>query len=278
MRLILPVRINNRKENSEYDMEPFSQQWQLENGLPYQGVFCFGSHKGYLHLPQAYDPAGKFPLILFLAGRGGDALIHNYNSEEFSVFRDMCSVSGYVVAVPAYGSDCWLNREAEAIVLEMLTFLQCKLSLESERILMMGCSMGGGSALVFSGRHPEKVLGVCDVFGITDYSRFYREGFFQQSIGSAFGGSPDEREEYYHQRSAVTYLEALARLPVLVLHGDQDCTVPIWNSEILVKGLQRYGGNVTYHIVSEMNHSNAIIKGYENTVLEFFKHVRQEAE
>ncbi len=272
------VRINDQKENLGKDMEPLSQPRQLENGLPYQGVFCFGSHKGYLHLPQAYDPAKKFPLILFLAGRGGDALIHNYNSLEFSAFRDLCSESGYVVAVPAYGSDCWLNREAETIVLEMLTFLQSHLSLESDKILMMGCSMGGGSALVFSGRHPDKVIGVCDVFGITDYLRFYREGAFQQSIGGAFGGSPDVREEYYRERSAVTYLKTLASLPVLVFHGDQDCTVPIWNSEILVKGLQKHGGKVTYHIVPGMVHSNAIIKGHENTVLEFFQRVRQKAE
>ena len=138
--------------------------------------------------------------------------------------------------------------------------------------------MGGGSALVFSGRHPDKVIGVCDVFGITDYPRFYREGAFQQSIGSAFGGSPDECEEYYRERSAVTYLETLAKLPVLVLHGDQDVTVPIWNSEILVKGLQAHNGTVTYHMVPGMNHSNAIINGFENTVLEFFQRVRQKAE
>lgn len=247
---------------------------KLACGLPYDGVFEFGKNKGYLQLPENYDLNKKYPFILFLHGRGGSAMANNFNCNDFTAFKKLCSDKGFIVAVPGYGSDCWLNESGEQITLKMIDFLGKKLSINPKQFYVMGSSMGGASALVFTIRHPEKVMAVCDVFGISDYLKFYNKGFYNKSIKAAYGGTPAQKPKYYAERSAINYINILKKKPLLVIHGSRDGCVPKWNSDELVKKLKAAGGNVEYIVVPGMGHSNAIIKGLENKVIDFFEKYR----
>ncbi|QDU80108.1 Prolyl oligopeptidase family protein [Polystyrenella longa] len=129
--------------------------------------------------------------------------------------------------------------------------------------------MGGGSALVFTGRHPVKVKAVCDVFGITDYAKFHYQGSYNDSLKAAFGGSPLQQPKYYSERSAINYINVLKNKPVLILHGDQDAVVPQSNSDDMVNKLTVAGGKVKYFVVPGMAHDNAIIKNLEHKVLNY---------
>ena len=247
---------------------------KLACGLPCDGVFEFGKNKGYLQLPESYDPNKKYPFILFLHGRGGSAIANNFICNDFKAFRKLCSDKGFIVAVPGYGSDCWLNESGEKITLEMIDFLEKKLSINPKQFYVMGCSMGGASALVFTIRHPEKVRAVCDIFGITDYVKFYNKGFYNKSIKAAYGGTPSEKPKYYAERSAINYIGVLKKKPLLVIHGTRDFCVPKWNSDELVAKLKAENANVEYIVVPGMNHNNAIIKGLENKIIDFFEKYR----
>jgi len=240
----------------------------LTDSIPYEGVFSFGKNKGYIKIPEDYDPKKQYPLILFFSGRGGAASTSNFTSDEFKTFREKAAQSAYIVAVPAYGSDSWFNESAENITLEMLDFLKEKLSL-SQGYYVMGCSMGGGSALVFAAKHKENVKAVCDVFGITDYRRFYDEGHYRDSIAKAYGGSPTEKPQVYQDRSAISRIAALKDIPVLVIHGDKDAVVPKWNSDLFVEKLKQAKGNVEYIIVPGIGHENRIIKNLEDRIISF---------
>ena len=235
----------------------------------HEGVFSFGEHQGYIKLPENYDPKKQYPLALFLHGRGGSALNNNYTCDAFKTFREKVSRSGYIVAVPAYGSDCWFNGEAEGITLEMLAFLRKELPL-TEGCYVIGCSMGGGSALVFAAKHRAQVKAVCDVFGVTDYARFYQEGYYRDSVAKAYGGSPSEKPQVYQDRSAINHVDALKEIPVLVIHGGKDSTVPKWNSDLLVEKLKQAKGNVEYIVVPGKGHTNAIIENLEDKVVAFW--------
>jgi dipeptidyl aminopeptidase/acylaminoacyl peptidase len=134
----------------------------------------------------------------------------------------------------------------------------------------MGVSMGGGGALTFSLRHPDKVTAVCDIMGVTDFVRFYEEGHYQNSISPAFGGSPEEKPDVYRQRSAIRNIDVLKKLPLLILHGADDTLVPLWNSETLYEKLRQAGGKVEFLKVPHIAHDNGIIAGLEDKVLDFF--------
>jgi dipeptidyl aminopeptidase/acylaminoacyl peptidase len=268
------VVINGKKSDLKKLCEGLSVEKKMACGLPYDGVFKFGKNKGYLQLPQNYDPSKKYPFILCFHGRGGSAISNNFTSSDFMGFKKLCSEKGFIIAVPGYGSDCWLNESGEKITLEMIDFLEKKLSINPKQFYVMGCSMGGASALVFTIRHPEKVTAVCDIFGITDYVKFYNKGFYNKSIKAAYGGTPSEKPKYYAERSAINYIDVLKKKPLLVIHGTRDFCVPKWNSDELVAKLKAENANVEYIVVPGMNHNNAIIKGLENKIIDFFEKYR----
>jgi dipeptidyl aminopeptidase/acylaminoacyl peptidase len=244
---------------------------KLNHDFPQTGVFSYGKNKGYLQLPENYNSDKKYPFILFFHGSGASAEDNNFNSEDFAEFRKLCFERGFIVAVPAYGSKSWFNEEAEKIALDMIAFLDKRLSIDQDRFYAMGCSMGGGSALVFTGRHPEMIKGVCDIFGVTDITKYYNEGFYIEALSNAYNGTPEQNPRYYIERSAINYIDVLKQKPVLVIHGDCDSIVPKCNSDEIVAALKKHDADVTYLVVNGMTHSNAIITGLESKVLDFFK-------
>lgn len=240
----------------------------LTDSIPCEGVFSFGRYKGYIKLPENYDFQKQYPLILYFYGRGGSALNINFASSEFNVFWEKAYKSGYIIAIPECGSDSWFNENAENVTLEMLDFLSKKLSI-AQGCYVIGGSMGGASALIFAAKHKEKVKAVCDIFGITDYTRFYNEGNYRDSIAKAYGGTPSEKPQAYLDRSAINHIDELKGIPILVIHGDKDTIVPKWHSDLFVEKLKQSGGTVEYIVVPGKGHENSIIKNLEDRIISF---------
>jgi len=241
-----------------------------ETNLAAGGVFRFGAHEGYLLVPPGYNAERKYPLIVHFHGRGGSHVKSNLMSEGFALFREKALLRGYIFVTPNYGSSCWMNAAAEKLSLECIEYVEKNISIDLNRVYILGCSMGGAAALTFAGRHPEMFAAVCDIFGISDFERFYREGHYRGSIAEAFGGTPAEKPEVYRERSGISYIDQLKAIPFLVIHGDKDTTVPLWNSQILVDKLQAAGATPKFIIVPGIGHDNSIIKGLEDKVLDYF--------
>lgn len=238
---------------------------------PEGDVFACGKNRCYLQLPEGYLPGNKYPLILFFHGSGGSVRNNNFTSEDFACFRKLCAKRGFIVAVPVYGARSWFNREAEKKVMEIIKFLECSISIDKDKVYAMGCSMGGGSALVFTGRHPEIVNSVCDIFGVTDLTKFYNDGSYNEALSNAYNGTPEQCPLYYKKRSAINYIDVLKQKPVFIIHGDCDSVVHKSNSDEIVAALKKLDADVAYLVVNGMTHSNAIINGLENKVLDFLE-------
>ena len=189
-------------------------------------------------------------------------------------FRRKASQRGFIIAAPGYGSDSWMNKDAEKITNEMIDFLEKRLSFAPEQIYIIGASMGGGAALTYISLNSEKVIAGCDIFGVTDFVRFYKEGFYNKSIRHAFGGTPEQCPQVYQQRSGINCIDKLKKVPLLIIHGDRDNVVPIWNSKILFEKLKKAGGNAKLSIVRGVGHENAIINGMEDVILDFFENAK----
>ena len=129
---------------------------------------------------------------------------------------------------------------------------------------------------------PDDVQAVCDWFAPTDLLSVGHDEADQAKHNEAnspesrlIGGPVQENREKAIRANPMTYVSRNDP-PFLVMHGDQDPTVPIRQSEIFVKALRNAGVNVTYIPVPGGGHGKGFdTAGYRQTVLLFFdKHLK----
>ncbi|MCE9589268.1 MAG: prolyl oligopeptidase family serine peptidase [Planctomycetes bacterium] len=216
----------------------------------------------------AHDPAaprGRWAVLLH--GRGGGMQDCHLTLPELFPLRDLFRERGVTVVAPDYGSDCWMNPAAEAFVLGVMAHVAATRPVGAARAGLMGVSMGGGGALTLAAHHPERFDRVCAVMPVTDYARFYEERpDYRASLGAAYGGSPGEKGSLYRDRSAVSHVGVLSRLPVLLIHGATDALVTPDYSRRLHELLMP-GGNVELIEIPDRGHENGIFVGLEERVV-----------
>jgi acetyl esterase/lipase len=222
-----------------------------------------------LEQPGTVVRGRKHPLIVFLHGRGGTHR-RQWLTPALDTFRKQAAARGYFVLVPHLGTDSWMNARARRVLNALLDRTLKSHPIDRERVFVMGMSMGGGGALTFAVHHGARVCAVCDIFGVTDFTQFYNAGRYHESLSKAFGGTPESVPEVYQAQSAVTRIDAFAKVPVFVLHGDSDTVVPTEHSRQFVKAMMVPGYDVLYREVPGGTHTSGLIRGHEDEILGFF--------
>lgn len=236
------------------------------------GVIKFGRFKGYIFMPEKFDPATA-TLLLFYPGRGcSEDEPGNIGTDVFKKFRQLCSDNNIVIATPGCGADSWGNDRALAIGQQMVRYLKKTLKIKKANYFVMGCSMGGGAALCYAAKYNTEVLAVCDVFGVTDLlGQLQNHPKYKGSMLKAYKEPADKNPELYRQHSAINQVEKLKNIPLLIMHGDQDNEVNILQSLNLQSALEKAGSQKSEFIkVPGAGHINEIIIGYEQRVFDFF--------
>jgi dipeptidyl aminopeptidase/acylaminoacyl peptidase len=74
------------------------------------------------------------------------------------------------------------------------------------------------------------------------------------------GGTPWQYPDRYVENSPITHLDRV-RTPLLIVHGADDETVPVWQSDAVFVGLRRLGREVEYRKYAGEGH---VISSFEN--------------
>ena len=222
-----------------------------------------------LYLPER--AAGRRPVILWVHGgawRGG-------NKENSPAIRQ--SGRGYAVASINYR----LSPEAifpaqiedSKAAVRWLRANAGKYNLDPNRMGAWGSSAGGHlvALLGASGGVPDlegalgnrnyssRVQAVVDFFGPTD---FLEIGKFPSKIAHYAADSPEsqllggpvlENKEKARRANPITYISK-DDPPFLIMHGDQDQSVPLNQSELLTEALKKAGIEVTFEVVRGAGH------------------------
>jgi dipeptidyl aminopeptidase/acylaminoacyl peptidase len=184
----------------------------------------------------------------------------------------MAAEKGYIIAVPSYGTT-WYNRKAENITKSMLVNLEQELGIKLDRIHVMGASMGGLSALVWSARNMERVISICTFFAVADIEEQYNaKGHHAKAMIQSYGGDFSKKPYWFKSRKAINYAGILAQTSVLLIHGDADVLVSPQQSENLYNAIKNAGSTqVEFIKVPNKGHDNNVVKGYEEKIFEFIK-------
>ncbi len=189
-------------------------------------------------LPAKYDPQRQWPMIVNLHGYnpsnpeyvdwGGYDRRHNntdHRDESIILFPHGRSNTGYVGI-------------GEADVLRAIRLAKDTLSVDDDRVYLMGYSMGGGGTWAIGTRNPEVFAAIAPIFGGWDYHVWSDE----ESLAKL----TDRRRFEMGRRSSFAHAESLLTTPVFVNHGDSDDLVEVEHSRYAVKMLQRWGYKVRY--------------------------------
>ncbi|GHG61842.1 peptidase S9 [Alishewanella longhuensis] len=221
--------------------------------------------EGFLSTPKA-QPAGPIPSIIF--PHGGPI---SFDNEDFDYWTQFFVNRGYAVlqmnfrGSAGYGFDFmqlglrgW-GLQMQDDVEDGTQWLVEQGIADANRICIVGASYGGYAALMGIVRSPARYKCAISFAGVTDVEALVRGSrhftnyeIVKKQIGDDYRA--------LRQRSPLTHAKAIT-IPVLLLHGDHDRSVPVQQSRSMFKALQEHNQQAQYielekgdHYLSTHNH------------------------
>lgn len=177
-----------------------------------------------LVLPVGYatDPQRRWPVIYLLHGAGDPESYRSW-TQTMAIDR-LPSAAGAILVSPeggnmGYYSD-WFNAGAggpprwETFHLTELRQLLARNWRSSDRMAVVGISMGGFGAISYAGRHPGMFVAAASLSGVLDTT----------SVASWFSpalwGDPADQADVWAAHNPIALVPKLAGTAVLVAYGD----------------------------------------------------------
>jgi acetyl esterase/lipase len=245
-------------------------------------VYVEGGHERHkldLYLPEKAD--GPLPLIIWVHGGGWQngskdgcpPLRGGYIERGYAVASINYRLSGHAV-FPAQIEDCkaairWLRGHAKEYGLDAKRFGVWGSSAGGHLVALLGTSgdvkeFDVGANLDQSSR----VQAVCDCYGPTDFTVFVTTpGYERHATADApeaklIGGAVLENKAKAARVNPITYVSK-DDPPFLIVHGDQDPTVPMNQSQLLFQALKKTGVSAHFHTIHGAGHGGPGFAGQD---------------
>ncbi|NOT07313.1 MAG: S9 family peptidase, partial [Gemmatimonadales bacterium] len=226
---------------------------------------------GWMLRPKNFDPARKYPLLMFVYGEPASQTVRDAWGGNRALWHRALADLGYIVAsvdnrgTPGPRGRAWrkvvyngigiLSSRDQAEAVRALT--RSRSYLDSTRVAIWGWSGGGSSTLQAMFRYPEVYRVGMSVAPVPDqslYDTIYQERYM---------GLPTTNAEAYRKASAVNFAEGL-RGRLLLVHGSGDDNVHFQGTERLANRLVQLGKPFDY--MAYPNRSHCICEGAGTTL------------
>jgi len=188
-----------------------------------------------MFVPSSYDKSKSFPLIIALHGMGGDenSFLSVYGQGAFKIEAEK---RGYIVACPKGRKPASMYvGDAEKDVMDVLAEVRRAYNIDTDRIYLTGHSMGGFGTWSVAMDHPDVFAALAPISG---------------------GGNP-------------LSMSKIAHIPELIVHGDNDPTVPVERSRVMVAMGRKLGAEIKYIEVPGGDHGSVVAPSF-TAVFEWF--------
>lgn len=207
-----------------------------------------------VHVPEGYDPAKKYPVVLYLHGRGARG---NDNEKQIggahlgSVIQlfDMKHPERYrsFLAVFPQTRSSWFGDPAEDAI-KALDQTVREFNGDPQRIYLAGLSLGGYGSWYLAAKYPNKFAAVVPVSGGVVTPSV-------QPLAALKSLMPAEMFALYSAPDPYSaFAQAIGRTPVWIFHGGQDDTIDVNESRRMAAALKAAGGTVVYTEYPEEKH------------------------
>jgi len=233
---------------------------------------------GYLWLPPGITSAANLPMIVVPHGGpegrdvwGFDPFATTFASQGYAVFQpNFRGGGGFGRSFVEAGHRQWGQRMQDDVTDGTRYLIQQGIA-DSNRICIMGWSYGG--YVTFTASFQNTDLFKCAVAGagvsdLPEMQRWVRDGSRRADVSDGGGagsqsmsyrywvqaiGDPDRDRDMLIAHSAARNAERVT-IPLLIIHGEEDETVPIEQSQIMVRAMQRAGKPTRLVELQDMDH------------------------
>lgn len=195
-----------------------------------RGVYrrAYGANPYSVYVPAEYDPAKKYPLLVYLHGSGDDD----------RVLQKTAVPDGFIVLAPngRGTSNCFAGAEPQADIAESIADVIRHFNIDTTKIILSGFSMGGYGVYRTYYEQPQRFKAVAVISGHPDLARKW----------------VDENElNFLDERN----LSQFKHVPVYIFHGRKDMNCPFELTEQLAAKLKAIGCDLVFEI-DDAGHGN----------------------
>ncbi len=201
--------------------------------------------------PVGEKPEKGWPLLLFLHGYGecGDDIDKVRKHGPPKLNKKISELAGCVIVSPQCPRDSWWRVEALKTLVDEV--VEARGDIDRARLYVTGLSMGGYGIWSFISHHP---------------------GFFSAAVPICGGGNPFNLpanrppvksgiENEFNPEG----LKKAAELPIWTFHGTRDSSVPLVETKLLVKIIQKAGGKkIRFTFYEGAGHVEAWERAYDD--------------
>lgn len=214
------------------------------SGFLNQSVAVAGAESKYvLYVPREYTPDRAWPLIVFLHGageRGDDGLIQSEVGLGGAI-RRFPERYPALVLMPQCPEGAFWDTAIPAIEAQ-LAKTQADYRVDRERIYLTGLSMGGYMTWLWGALKTDTFAALTPICGggkVEDIHRLL--------------GSKETAVDFGTLEDRVA---KLAAVPVWAFHGARDPVVPVMRSQVMVRLVEKAGGEVKYTEYPDLEHNS----------------------
>ena len=200
------------------------------------------AYRYQVYVPADFNPGNKWPVIVFLHSNGAqgiDGLSHTATGLASIIRRDRTRVPAIVVFPQAHPGSRWSNPVMHDQVLACLDATAKEFNGDADRFYLIGYSMGGQGVLRISSRWPDKFAALVDISGTVVAKS---PSATDQQVAVDVQTHPFLNTPDIYRALALL----IAVTPIWVFHGEVDKSVPVQQSQQLVRALRSAGATVRY--------------------------------
>lgn len=235
-------------------------EWSARDGL---------ALTGYLTRPPGAADAKGMPLVVY--PHGGPEL---RDSLTFDAWVQYFAARGYAVIQPNFrGSEGFGRKFAERgygewgramqdDLTDVVRHLVANGTVDPERVCIVGASYGGYAALAGAALTPDLYRCAVSVAGISDLEEFIswrKKKWGADSEGYSYWlksiGDPERDRDRLTATSPARIAQTI-KVPVLLIHGNDDFVVPVAQSVAMKKALEKSGRKTELIRFEDEGHSN----------------------
>lgn len=143
----------------------------------------------YDFILKPHDQRAQNVGVVMFHGSGHPYAMHDTTQPYSSMLAGLIANAGIPVVSAEFGGQAWGNPNAMTLGDNAITYMNAVCGTRTDKVIVMGGSMGAYTALRFAKMNPTKVLAVAGMVPLTNMTYFYANvgGTADDEIAAAWG-------------------------------------------------------------------------------------------